>query len=66
MTTFTTTSKPAIHWDAPPPVDNTNPFFLNIGDGYNLLIATGYKLIIQTGTSETPWTTISKNSPVNY
>lgn len=37
---------------------------LNIGSGFNLLVATGYKLVIQAVTSGTVVTGVDKNSSV--
>ena len=62
---WTTTDKNtgSNHWPSP---TVTTPF-LDIGDGFNLLVATGYKLQIgDDAVTETPWTNESKNSPAHY
>lgn len=60
MATFTATnSKSRVSWQAPEGGGNTT-YFLNVGSGYNLLVATGYKLVIQPGRIGNVWTNTSK------
>jgi hypothetical protein len=64
MAEFTTITKNKLRWQSPPPtVLGDSVKYLNIGSGYNLLIATGHKLIIQPGgRQDIVWTTRNKYS----
>ena len=69
MATFTTVSKTKTNWESPssPPAVDID-YFLNIGSGFNLLIATGHKLVVgvEAGDrTETPWTGVTKDK-TNY
>lgn len=63
MATFTNISKSST---TSVTVDKTDPIidtvaYLDIGDGYNLLIGGVYKLIIQPLSSGTSWQNVSKS-----
>ncbi len=60
MAVFTTLAKKRLSWEAPATVSGTAKF-LNIGSGFNLLVATDYKLVIQPGGRQnTVWTERNK------
>ncbi len=64
---FWTTSNKSTGSNTWPTVITTDINFLDIGNGFNLLISDDYKLQISTGeVSETPWTPTPKNAPPIY
>lgn len=60
MATFTNTPRKKLTWQAPPSVQVSQDYFLNIGSGYNLLIDNTHKLIIQPGQAGTTWTPLTR------
>lgn len=64
MTTFTTTPRSSIRWQAPAPGVNIS-HYLNVGSGFNLLVATNAKLIISPRRT-TIWDTADKDYKVRF
>lgn len=64
MAVFTTLTKNRLSWPSPETtVAGGSAKYLNIGDGFNLLIGNGYKLIIQPGgRQDAVWTNRNKYS----
>jgi hypothetical protein len=57
-TEYTNVQKTRLSWQSPETTSSS--IYLDIGSGFNLLVANGYKLVIQSERGAAEWTTRNK------